>query len=127
MFIYMRFKNLHIFAEKREDMTRIKDVLKEKNMTIRDLSILLNKNYQGTKELCSRDSINISTLQNIAHVLNVPIITLLYNNKQLQDFCNMKTAPAFFASVFFDNKVKTYIDIKEYVKDTKKFIEEHNI
>lgn len=56
---------------------RIKDILKEKDLTQQDLANLMEVSLPAVKQMLSAESLTTSTLQKIARSLNVEIWELL--------------------------------------------------
>ena len=63
---------------------RIKDVLKEREMTQQELADMIGVSYQSIKQTLNAPSVTTATLEKIATALNVPMWQLFASSEEVQ-------------------------------------------
>jgi len=101
------------------NLTIIRELCKDKKITLSELSEKINISYAGMQRILSTNSTKIDTLEKIADVLNVPISSFFDESKKNQ---LKQTQSELFSMIILDNPILELLSNK-YVS----FIEKLNL
>lgn len=68
-------------------ITRIKDILKEREMTQQNLADLMGVQLQSVKQMLNKESLRTDTLKRIADALNIPMWELFVSREEIMNSC----------------------------------------